>query len=467
MISIEEYNIAERQAAKFCTNRKIEAFMPTAYAFTGYPVTIDDESVLHKYLDVMQEGRLKETVDKLLFGLRPDELEAVIDIAKKTYQMSKSSYDFGVVPHDSLIRSILALRHIRELHPAGGLVFEAGPGSGYLTALLVYFGYRVVSMDVAQAFYLVQNHLWNNLFPGDVEELATTTTTLEEAVHSSTSKIIHVPWWVFASEDTQHAEIKFDCATANHMFGEMHQYARTYMIKLLSKWLSKPNSPQTSLVAESLGLDLGNSHIHTFATLQNYGFTQVYRERSSYIFTLNEQTDLKTEEKIQFNSNLDKVRTTKSMRNKVSYTEIEDALRNISDTGSIATRDEEFFNFIDESFTIDTTPIPPINQDEWKILVEDINSKIMGYNQIYVYGTGDFSSKLYEETNLKDMPNLIFVDKDAATKTTFYGCKVILPQELQKTESQCIIVGSYNYRHEIFATLKSKTFVESDIIIAR
>ena len=51
-------------------------------------------------------------------------------------------------------------------------VYEIGPGSGYLGALLVRSGHRYVATDIAEGFYLWQSRMLEAMADGDFCELA-------------------------------------------------------------------------------------------------------------------------------------------------------------------------------------------------------------------------------------------------------------------------------------------------------
>jgi hypothetical protein len=77
------------------------------------------------------------------------------------------------------------------------IVLEVGGGSGYIGALLLEMGIRYISTDIAQAFYVVQNHVLNAIKPGKVIELATEERHFLEMDTIPQGHAVHVPWWKF------------------------------------------------------------------------------------------------------------------------------------------------------------------------------------------------------------------------------------------------------------------------------
>ena len=50
-INCLEYDDFEKSACKILPNRIIEAFKPEAFQIVGYPISVNDESELYKYVD--------------------------------------------------------------------------------------------------------------------------------------------------------------------------------------------------------------------------------------------------------------------------------------------------------------------------------------------------------------------------------------------------------------------------------
>ena len=56
-LSAQEYDAREAMACQALPNRVVEAFRPVTFGSFGYPVHVDDNEELWKYVDVMQENR--------------------------------------------------------------------------------------------------------------------------------------------------------------------------------------------------------------------------------------------------------------------------------------------------------------------------------------------------------------------------------------------------------------------------
>ena len=87
--------------------------------------------------------------------------ESEFDTAKKVISRFKK---FSATISDNyyyksgLSTQLLLFRYINNLFPNKKLtLFELGPGSGFLTALLATAGHKVICMDNSQAFYIYQN----------------------------------------------------------------------------------------------------------------------------------------------------------------------------------------------------------------------------------------------------------------------------------------------------------------------
>jgi hypothetical protein len=91
-----------------------------------------------------------------------------------------------------------------------GAVFELGPGSGYLGAMLQSDGFDYRSTDACQAFFLWQRQLGLDL---------------------------QVPWWEWY-DHTRGFGLQFDVVVANHVLNELHEAALRYFIVRAERMLS-------------------------------------------------------------------------------------------------------------------------------------------------------------------------------------------------------------------------------------
>lgn len=237
MMTPAEYDAAEQHAMRDLPNRVIEASGAVAFALVGYPTRVSHEQELWRYADVMQEDRLKLTIDQI-GGLTEWEFELVKAITKHVVKIT-TELGHRVVPGAALIRGVVVYRAIKARFPQRCSVFELGAGSGYVGAMLQADGYFYRTSDVCQAFALWQMRL---LCPHTV-----------------------IPWWEWMGGWSGGL---FDVFTANHMLNEMHSGALAYAAKQARKMLG----PDGVFLVENFGSDvLGRKDDETERVLEKHG----------------------------------------------------------------------------------------------------------------------------------------------------------------------------------------------------
>jgi hypothetical protein len=160
LLTVEDYDAAERAALDTAPNRIVECCQPTTFITESYPVRIASTRAAGRYVDVMHEGRSQGTFDALLSGITRGELDLMQRVATKIAAMTAHYYGRRQVPRSAMLRALNVVRHIRYLYPEPpAVVFEVGAGSGYVGALLVELGYSYAATDITQAFYLFQSHM--------------------------------------------------------------------------------------------------------------------------------------------------------------------------------------------------------------------------------------------------------------------------------------------------------------------
>jgi len=254
-LTVEEYNKAEEEAEINIPNRILEASRPECFLDTGYPIRVKNIQSLFRYLDVMHELRFEEDFDVLIGGgLTEEEFELFKEITEKTAKFSKERFGNCTVPTGALLRAIVTFRYIRILYPAKtATVLEIGPGSGYLAVLLALAGYRIVTSDITQAFYLWQNHLWDYIFGENLIELASDSRSLSDFEKLPGGTILHVPWWKYSILNPQEIKLSVEVITANHVFTEMQNDAFFYLLKLSCHLLVQDRSTEKMLIFEGTG----------------------------------------------------------------------------------------------------------------------------------------------------------------------------------------------------------------------
>lgn len=239
---VSSYDQAERQAHSRLSNRAIEASSTAAFDHTGYPTRVTDERALWRYADVMQDGRAKASFDEL-GGLTDHEFELLKRVTVRAAAMTAARTDRRIVPKDAPMRALLAYRQITAFYPVGSRVFEIGPGSGYLGAMLDADGYDYRSTDITQAF-----HLWQLLLLAD---------EIREP---------QMPWWVWV--DIARPDFPVDVITANHCLNEMQPRALQYLIVRAEKMLGDSGA----LFIESWGAEYHRSTQQTASLFDKRGW---------------------------------------------------------------------------------------------------------------------------------------------------------------------------------------------------
>lgn len=235
----QEYDPAEALALESVPNRIIECSQPAAFTMSGYPTAVSTVLSVGRYVDVMQERRAERYI-RYLGGITDHEMALLGSVADKVATMTGTVYRRRRVPRCSLLQALGAARHIRYLVPnPSALILEVGPGSGYLGALLLEMGYRYISTDIAQAFYLYQNHLFNAVTGGNVLELASDPRSFYDLREFPDNCAVHVPWWKFVVPEPA-IDLTVNLVTCNHALCEMHMAARTYLVRVAERMLRGP-----------------------------------------------------------------------------------------------------------------------------------------------------------------------------------------------------------------------------------
>lgn len=284
MLRLIDYRAGERAALAVKPNRIIEAFMPTHFAAVGYPIRVEAESSLHRYIDVMHELACDFAYVDIVPGVTRREADSCFRIARAAMQIAEEYGGRPIVPKNSLIWALNAYRHIRWLSPdPATTIFEVGPGSGYLGALLAASGYRYVAMDVTEPFYLLQNHLWCALYGDRVIELVSDGREFEQFEELPPGCILHVPWWKFANPAGDKIRLSVDVVVAVDTLTEMHRYAFRYLARLAQRWLKQSRRFSYLYVqgAGSLGISTAGA---IEQTLDSLSFKQVHADERNFIF---------------------------------------------------------------------------------------------------------------------------------------------------------------------------------------
>ena len=284
-LGIQKYKEAENAAQVIVPNKIIEAFSPAHFKRTGYPTDIEDEKSLRNWVDAMHEGGMSWDYENLIGGVTKEEFELCKEIIYAVAVITKESSGKVAVPRGVFPSAIRVLRLIKYLCPnKNSLIFEVGPGCGYLGALLSLSGYSYASMDITQGFYVYQSRLYSQLFPDRIVELATEDLEFCDLKKSSKPSIFHVPWWKFGVLDFEKITLDVDLVVGVDVLCEMHQYALRYLGRLSKNWLTESPGekfflvPSTGTWASTSGPEMENMFAHL-------GFDNVFQKGQTYVFT--------------------------------------------------------------------------------------------------------------------------------------------------------------------------------------
>lgn len=156
------------------------------------------------------------------------------------------------------------------------IVYEIGPGSGLLSALLVLKGAKVFSIETVQSHYCYQSAFYSSMFGGSFQEAAHDS-EFKFSVMPDT-KIVHLPWWkILAFKDN--AFPKSNVVTSNHMLMECSEFAVKHYVSFVNSILKDVGS----WIFEGLGQMYRGGATYDQLTEKaiKYGFT-VYDLRSIF-----------------------------------------------------------------------------------------------------------------------------------------------------------------------------------------
>jgi len=248
-LTVAEYDKHEQEAIAVLPNRIIEAFQPVHFYKAGYPSRISRESELVKYMEVMHELSFELDLKHTFSGkLTSPEFSLLQQMAERVNAFSRQRFGRNGIGRGTVIKSVNMLRHIKHLFKdKRPRVLEIGAGCGYLGAFLMQQGYPYASTDVAQAFYLYQNHFWNFISQGNLVELAGSANDGPALRAIPEGGSVHIPWWKFAQLKLQDVP-EFDIVTCNHALCEMHPFSLAYTLKIAQAALSQKSSAESMKV---------------------------------------------------------------------------------------------------------------------------------------------------------------------------------------------------------------------------
>lgn len=148
-----------------------------------------------------------------------------------------------------------------------------------------FSGYKYISTDITQAFYITQNNLWERLDPGCVEECMDKVDGLNEA---DRKKILHIPYWKLW--ELRNADLEADIIVSNHNLAEMHERALRFYLQYAKQLMR--NSEYKLFIAQSSGSTRFRNVDYLLNTFDAMGFALVYSERHFVVFALKDKKQI-------------------------------------------------------------------------------------------------------------------------------------------------------------------------------
>ena len=279
-LTVVEYNTAEETAISHLPNRIVESyFLPLSFLKTSYPTRVRNESELWKYVDVMHSLRFENDLDDLMGGsLTENEFELLKRLTTLICRFTESKFQEKRIARGSLLRMLNVLRHIKYIFGEDRpRVLEIGPGCGYLGAMLQLDGYPYAATDVCQAFYLYQNHLWNFISDGKVNELAYGNVSNEHFAAPSSGYATHIPWWEFVRLRPKSAP-QFDVVTINHALCELSPDSLGFLLRI-SKAILRGNKNIKAFIFEGWGGQSMRTNASLIKEFHRFGYNIVHHDK--------------------------------------------------------------------------------------------------------------------------------------------------------------------------------------------
>lgn len=280
-ISIEEYNKKERENKQFLSNRFIRAFRPKLFENGGFPTLVDCEEELVRYIDSMHADSFDSHYNDLCEGITQNEFELLKKCTSDIYNMTLDYYQKEFLVKAPMIASICEKRIIEAAlgDVTDKRVFEIGGGSGTLGCILLESGIKYSATDVTQAFYLIQNRLFNYITNDNINELVTQ--NLE-----TTSSCIHVPYWKLW--ELRNKPFDMDLIISNHALLEMSPNSLRFYLNFCK--IALKASKEGVFVFQGGGWRINQNLVDLINLFEEYGFYLKYFDHSKEIagFSLKE-----------------------------------------------------------------------------------------------------------------------------------------------------------------------------------
>jgi hypothetical protein len=319
-LSIEQYNSAETEGAVFLSIPHLMAFRPVAFQSVGWPIHVDIEAELLRYVDHNCEAEVvslfKPNATFAPIGYHnsftPDEKEIITVIRGRVAELTGRTFGRRIKPVTNILVQLGPFRMMQQLAettPDKKLaVFEVGPGAGYLGAMLSHAGHRYLSYDVAQSLYLWQNRLLSAVTDtGFIETVGMNDAEAASAV--AEGRVVHFPWWHFVNF-LERAPTHVDIVYSNSNLSEMTSLALRHVLHVSRQMLSQ--SKIGLFCFFSKGMPSQTPHDAIESEIEKFGFKKVF-DTPFYAFVLTAEQELNVRMTfrngiVQFNPNSDATR---------------------------------------------------------------------------------------------------------------------------------------------------------------
>lgn len=273
-LSIEEYNEQEHKGKIKLSNRFIRAFRPKLFEAGGFPTSVQVEDELIRYIDSMHAYSFDDHYNKLCEGITHEEFELLKKCTYDIYEFTKNVYNGEFLVKAPMIASICEKRIIEASlgSTENKRVFEIGGGSGTLGCLLLEDEIKYAATDVTQAFYLIQNRLFNHICKNDINELV-------NEKFNNNSRCIHVPYWKLW--EMRNDPIETDLVVSNHALLEMSPNSLRFYLNFCRKTLEK--SKDGVFVFQGGGWRIDQNLIDLINLFEEYGYYLKYFDHSKEI----------------------------------------------------------------------------------------------------------------------------------------------------------------------------------------
>ena len=273
-LSIDEYNKQEIDGKVNLSNRFIRAFRPKLFENGGFPTTVVKEEELIRYIDSMHAYSLERHFKELCGGITKEEFELLKKCTSDIFDVTKKNYDGDFLVKAPMIASICEKKIIEAALGTTNSkrVFEIGGGAGTLGSLLLEDKVNYSATDVTQAFYLVQNRLYNYITKFNVNELA------KEKLDEK-SPCIHVPYWELWN--LKDKPFNIDLVVSNHALLEMSPNSLRFYLNFCRTAMEKSNDGL--FVFQGGGWRIEQNLIDLIQLFDEYGYNLKYFDHSKEI----------------------------------------------------------------------------------------------------------------------------------------------------------------------------------------